>query len=483
MDTTEISRVAKKSVRWSLLGEIFSKIATPLSTMVLARLLSPEIYGIATAVLLIVTFCESVTESGFAKFIIQHDCNSKEEYQKNFSVSFITSLLLTILLCVAIAFLRFPLSKAVGNSGYEMVLVISCIQVPFAAVNALFSADLRRDFHFKKLFLIRIIQCIIPFAVTVPLAILKFSYWSLVIGSIVTQAAITPILFIVCRKRLKLYFSFEVFRKTFSASFPMILESIVIWLCTWTSTIVAANLFNTATVGLVKVSNSTVNSIFAIFGTAFTAVLFPALSRLKNDDKAFKETFYTLQSSALALMIPLGIGCYFYASTVTDIFLGSKWTEAAFVIGVFALTKPLLMCFNNFLSEVFRSKGHFYFSIFYQVGMLLIDLTLKITLGKISYEWFIWATVISNVLTTLLVLFILQFKYKISVFEQSKSFFASLLCCVFMIPMVLFVKTTKSSFISSIAQALVCATAYFAGFIILYPKRFEESLLILVGKI
>ena len=133
----------------------------------------------------------------------------------------------------------------------------------------------------------------------------------------------------------------------------MILESIVIWLCTWTSTIVAANLFNTATVGLVKVSNSTVNSIFAIFGTAFTAVLFPALSRLKDDDKSFKETFYSLQSSALALMIPLGIGCYFYASTVTDIFLGSKWTEAAFVIGVFALTKPLLMCFNNFLSHFF----------------------------------------------------------------------------------------------------------------------------------
>ena len=81
-DSQGYSLAAKKSVKWSLFGEIFAKLAIPISTMILARLLTPEIYGITTAVTIVVTFCEMVTESGFSKFLIQHDFSSNEEFKK-----------------------------------------------------------------------------------------------------------------------------------------------------------------------------------------------------------------------------------------------------------------------------------------------------------------------------------------------------------------------------------------------------------------
>ena len=482
MDSSEIKTAAKRSVKWSLLGEIFAKVATPLSTMFLARLLSPEIYGIATAVTLVITFCETVTESGFAKFVIQHDFESEDEYKKYFSVSFYTSLFLSCLICLGVFLLKEPLSAAVGNAGYEMALVVSCAQIPFAAVNALYSADLRRRFQFKKLFYIRIIYSLTPFIVTIPLAFLGFGYWSLVIGAIAGQVLEIPFLFFACRGLLKRFFSWKVFKDAFRLSFPMILESTIIWFCTWTGTIIAANFFSSEVVGIVKVSSSTVNSIFALFATAFTAVLFPALSRLKNDKEAYQDTFYSIQGAALSVLIPVGVGIFFYSQLVTDVFLGSKWGAAAFVISIYSLTRPLMICFNNFMSEVFRSKGHFYRSIFYQIAMLVFDITLKFTVGKISYEWFIWTTVIANILTSIMAILILKFMYGFSMFKQWQSFFPAALCSILMIPVALLGSNLKSDMFQSMGQVLVCATFYFVLLFSIFPRVFKNTMSFLVRK-
>ena len=476
MNATEVKNATKKSVKWSLLGEIFAKIATPLSTMVLARLLSPEIYGIATAVTLVVTFCETVTENGFSKFVIQHDFESEEEYKKYFSISMYTSIMLSLIMCAIVFVLRAPLSSAVGNAGYEMVLAVSCVQIPFAAINALYSANLRRQFSFKRLFYIRIVYCAVPFIVTIPLAIAGLGYWSLVIGAIAGQIFETPFLYFACRGKIKLFFSFKKFVEIFKLSFPMILESIIIWLCTWTGTILAANFFDSSTVGIVKVSSSTVNSIFALFATAFTSVLFPALSRLKDNKDAYEDTFYSIQGAALSILVPLGVGVYFYSQLVTDIFLGSKWGEAAFVIGIFSLTRPLMICFNNFMSEVFRSKGHFYSSIFYQLAMLTFDILLKFTLGKVSYEWFIWTTVIANLFTTLLAISILKIRYKFSIAKQWHSFLPTFVASLFMIPLVLLGVNSNANTVMSIAQIVSCAILYFVVLFILFPKVFNNSI-------
>ncbi len=477
MDLTslEINKVTRKSIKWSFLGEFFAKIAAPISTMILARLLSPEIFGIATAVTLVVTFCETVTEGGFAKYIIQKDFENENDYKNSFSISIYTSFALSILLCVLVFFFRVPLSAAVGNRGYEMVLVVSSVQIPLAAINALYSADLRRRFGFKKLFYVRIIYALVPFIVTVPLAALGFGYWSLVIGTIGGQLFEIPFLIILCRGRLKFYFSFKLFKKILKNSFPMILESIIIWLCTWTGTIIAANFFNSTVVGIVKVSSSTVNNIFALFAVSFTSVLFPALSRLKDDEKTYKEIFYSVQGAALAVLVPLGLGMYYYSRLITDIFLGKMWADAAFVIGIYSLTRPLMICFNNFISEVYRSKGHFYSSIFYQLAMLAVDILLKFTIGKVSYELFIWSTVFCNIFTTFLAIAVLRIKYGFVIKKQMKSLLPAVATSIFMIPILFVARDSTYSIAVCIAQVICCVVLYFSLLKIIFPKVFDNA--------
>ena len=347
LNVAEIKTKSKRSLKWSLLAEIFAKISTPLATMVLARLLAPEIFGITTAVTLVVSFCEAVAETGFSKFIIQQEFENDDQYKKYLSVGAISSIAVSIILFLLIFIFRFQISSFVGNSGYENILIVSCAQIPFTAINSILISNLKRDFKFNSIFAIRVLYCVVPFVITIPLAFIGLNEWALVIGTIAGQLIQTPLLLIFSRKEIKVHFSFRILKDMFSKSFIMIIESIIIWACSWTATFVATQFFDSATVGVVKVGNSTITSIFSIFNTGFVAVLFSSLSRLQNNDEEFQRSFLSLQSIAFVLMVPLSIGCFFFSDTVTDIFLGDKWEAAKKVIAVLGLTKFLHTCLTT----------------------------------------------------------------------------------------------------------------------------------------
>lgn len=474
-NVSEINNKSKKSLKWSLLAEIFAKIAAPLATMVLARLLSPETFGITTAVTLVVSFCEAIAETGFSKFIIQQEFENEEQYKKYLSVGAISSIFVSFILFLLIFVFRFQISSFVGNVGYENILVVSCVQIPFTAINSILISNLKRDFKFNNIFVTRLIYCLIPFAITIPLALLGLNEWALVIGTIIGQLAQTPLLIFFSRKDIKISFSFKILKNMFSSSFIMIIESIIIWACSWTATFVATQFFDSATVGIVKVGNSTITSIFSIFNTGFIAVLFSSLSRLQNNDLEFRKTFLSLQSIAFVLMVPLSIGCFFFSDTVTNIFLGEKWEAAKKVIAILGLTKFLHTCFNNFVSEVFRAKGHFYSSIIYQLVILAIDLTLKFTIGNISFDLFIWSTAITNILVSAMAILILKLRYKFSILQQIKFMLPAFVSCVSMLPILLIHYFGNFNMIESLIQIFICAVIYFVFGTLFFNNIFSKT--------
>lgn len=476
MNSTEITKASKKSVKWSLLTEFFAKIATPLSTAILARILVPEIFGITAAVTVVVTFCEAITDTGFAKFIIQHDFKDDEEYKKYISVSIIFSLLLSLVLFVFIYIFRTEISTFVGCPGYENILLISCLQLPLFGFNSIFVAHLRRTFKFDIVFVCRILYCLMPFLITVPLALLKLGPWSLAIGAIAAQLIQTPFLIYKCRKVIKPFFSFKMMGKMISMSYLMIIESVIIWMITWLLTFISAQFFSTHIVGVVKVANSTVTSIFALFATSFTNVLFATLSRLKNDDEEYKKNFYSIQSCAFLVIIPLGIGCFFYSDVIVRILLGNQWMEASTIIAALGFATAFRICFNNFMSEVFRSKGHFLSSIFYHLASLGVNLALKFLFGKDSLAMFAWTTVFSYVIMMFVSIIILKFRYGFSIIKQVSSLVPSLVCCLFMMPFLLMQQTDNYFLLQSIGQVVVCVGCYISSGFLLYKPLFTESL-------
>ena len=72
--------------KWSTITEVMAKLIAPISSMVLARVLTPEAFGVVATITMIISFAEIFTDAGFQRYLIQHEFESDEE-KSNTAVS------------------------------------------------------------------------------------------------------------------------------------------------------------------------------------------------------------------------------------------------------------------------------------------------------------------------------------------------------------------------------------------------------------
>lgn len=345
------------AAKWSSITEILAKLITPITNMILARILAPEAFGVVATITMIISFADMFTDAGFQKYIVQHEFESSEDMNISLNVSFWSNFVVSLILWLIIIVFSNQIAILVGNSGMGYVISIACIQLPLTSFSSIQMAIYRRNFDFKTLFLVRIMGVFIPLIITIPLALKGYSYWSLIIGTICNTLLSSIILTIRSYWKPKFTYNISVLKEILSFSIWTLIESISIWLTTWIDSFIIGLYLNEYYLGLYKTSVSLVNSILGIITAAIIPVLFSTLCRLQNDEVKFKDTFYNIQKIVAYLTFPMGIGIYIYRDLLVKIFLGSQWSNAGDIIGIWALTTIFTMVFSNFNSEAYRAKG------------------------------------------------------------------------------------------------------------------------------
>ena len=68
------------ATKWSTITEVMAKLVAPISSMVLARLLTPEAFGVVATLNMVIAFAEIFTDAGFQRYLIQHEF--KDDWNK-----------------------------------------------------------------------------------------------------------------------------------------------------------------------------------------------------------------------------------------------------------------------------------------------------------------------------------------------------------------------------------------------------------------
>jgi len=80
-----------KATKWSTITEILVKILSPITNMILARILTPEAFGIVATITMITSLAEIFADAGFQNFLVQHEFKNKEELDNSTTVAFWSS--------------------------------------------------------------------------------------------------------------------------------------------------------------------------------------------------------------------------------------------------------------------------------------------------------------------------------------------------------------------------------------------------------
>ena len=70
------------ATKWSAITEFAAKLISPLSTIILARILTPDAFGVLVTATMVISFAEIFTDAGFQKYIIQHAFDDDESLNK-----------------------------------------------------------------------------------------------------------------------------------------------------------------------------------------------------------------------------------------------------------------------------------------------------------------------------------------------------------------------------------------------------------------
>lgn len=471
MEIDNLNKKIETSVKWASITEIAAKLITPFTSMLLARLLTPDEFGVVATVNMVTSFADIFTDAGFQKYLIQKQFRNDKEFYENANVAFWTNLSISFVLWLVIILLRNPIAAQVGNPGLGYVIAIASISLFLTAFSSIQMAIYKKRFDFKTLFLARIVGAFMPVVITIPLAFMGFGYWSIIWGTIATNLVNAIILTVKSSWKPYLFFKFSILKKMFSFSMWTLVESVLLWMTSYIGTFIIGKYLTSYYLGLYKNSITMVTSIMNIVAASTTSVLLSALSAVKSDKKQFDMVFYSFQQKVGLLLIPLGMGVFLFRDFVTNVLFGSQWSEASLFVGLYSLAQSFTILTGQYISLTFTANEKPKLSVLSQVLQLIELVGLLLATVNKGFIYIVFARSIARVLFGVINLVIGKIYIKMSPIKILKNMMPAMIGSLTMVPIAIIGLSFKNSFFWQLLLILLCCISYACTILIIPQTR------------
>lgn len=459
------------ATKWSAITEIMGKLVTPITSMVMARLLTPEAFGVVATFSIIISFADIFADAGFQRYLIQHEFADDEERDCSTNVAFWSNLFISFFIWGLIVIFRNPLSEMVGSPGLGLVLVITCAGIPLTGFCSIQTALFKRDFDFKTLFWRRLVSILIPIFVTIPLAFCLRNYWALVIGTLASNVANAILLSIKSIWKPRLYYNFTLLKEMFSFCGWSLIDSLLVWATSYADIFFISRALNAHYLGLYRTSTSMVGQIVSLITAIVLPVIMPSLSRLQNDIPEMRRMLLKFQKITGIVLIPLGVGIFMFRGLITSVMLGDQWTEAADFIGLWGLMSAVTIIFSRFCSPVYPAIGKPRISVIVQILHLVVLIPAVIISGQYGFKALYVTRSLVRIELIMLNLIAVYIVIKQSPWKMFKNILPETISSVIMALVAFLLLKLNDSMVCSFIWVMLCIGVYFVSIYYLFPKE------------
>ncbi|MCH8537245.1 MAG: oligosaccharide flippase family protein [Alkalimonas sp.] len=371
------------------------------STLVLARLLVPEHFGVVAMVMICLMFFENIADAGNQHYIIQKQDLDDEDLHTAWSMELVTKLGMFALILILAPFL----ARYFEMPQLTSALMVASLVLPLKALQNPAVMLFAKQLNYQPIFVLSIVQKIVSFIITITLAFLFPSHWPVIIGALASAIIFTFGSYIISQFRPR--FSLMRFHQQWAFSKWLMLRGFIGFARYQVDNLLVSKRFSTAQLGGYHLLRE-LTLLPAI------AVIVPCSQPLQaaiasQRDEAEQLAYRTRISLLLlfALLIPLTTFLLAYPALIVDTLLGNNWKEYNHLLAPFALFF-LTFCVFDLVSNAFlaigRSKLLFWFDVLSTV--LIVGLLLLIhTATLLEMAWLRgWI----SVATTLVLLWLLQ---------------------------------------------------------------------------
>ncbi len=338
------------------------------------------------AAIMVISFTQVFWEAGMSKAIIQRQTDIDEAANVAFWINIGLGMVIAIILFLFSGVIATGIfqDERVGN-----VLRVMTLQIFLGAAASVHTALLQKEMKFNRLFWVRMATVAVPGFFSIPLAFYGMSYWALVAGTLVGQAAQVVVLWKISTWRPKLNFNSVIAKELGRFASWVGLTGLLSWFYAWVDSLFVGSYLGTHELGLYRTGNQFIIMIFGFLFAPILPVLYSHFVGIQADAAKLKGVMFKVIRILTFISIPLAFVLYALEDPVSQLVFGEKWRGIEFVLGIMALMHGF--------SWVVGANGEIYRAIgkpSYETVVTMISLAVYLLGYFISiqygFESFVW---------------------------------------------------------------------------------------------
>ena len=390
----------KQEYLWAMIGRFAPQIIYLLTTIILARFLTPNDFGIIGVLSVFFMVANVLMDAGLGGSLIKERSISDVDC----STIFVFNILISHLLYVVIFFCSDLLEQYFKIEGLSSVVKILCLVFVINSWGLVPLAILTRKLQFKSISVCVIISVLLASFGAIILAIYNCGVYALVVYQII-QAFVSVVLYYIYSKYcISFKFSFKSFKRLIPFGFFTTCSVVIDTVYENIMTFLFGRFLDIKQAGFLYQAKRIEEVPSKTLITTINNVAFPVLTKIANDTIRFKNEANTIFKTIILLLAPLLATIAIFSKLIIKLILGAQWGDAAPYLSLlmFASIFLIMETLNrNFIKSLGAVELLFKITLIKRcIGLLIIFLCLIK-----SIEWVLYGYIISSAIGYIVNLF------------------------------------------------------------------------------
>lgn len=328
---------AIKGSGWSFIDNVANQGITFLVGLVLARLLTPEEYGLIGIITIFIAIFNSIVDSGFSNALIRKNDAKDIDYNTVFLTNLLFSVVLFIVLYVC---------APVISRFFEQPLLVPLMRVMGSIVIINAFAIIQRTIlvkavDFKTQTKVSLISSIASGVLGIGMAVTGWGVWSLVGQQVSRQLLNSVFLWIFAKWYPKMEFSFRSFRELFDFGWKLLVSGLIDTVCTRIYQIVIGKFYSPAMLGQYTRADQFASIASSNITTVVQRVSYPILSSVQDDKERLKNGYKKIIKETMFITFTLMLGMAAIAKPMILTLIGEQWLPCVPFLQIVCLSMML----------------------------------------------------------------------------------------------------------------------------------------------
>ena len=312
-----------RGVGWSFIDNIASSGITFLVGLILARLLTPEEYGVMAMIAIFIAVSNSIIDSGFSNALIRKVHINRIDYNTVFYFNIVVSIVLYISLFLASpaisVFFKEPILMEVMRI-IGFILIINALSIIPRTIFV-------RNVNFKT-------QTKVSLISSIGMALAGMGVWSLVGQQLSRQLLNTLFLWIFCKWHPNFEFSIKSFNELFGFGSKLLLSGLINTIYKNIYYIIIGRFYASSILGQYTRAEQ-FNTIFSSnLTTVVQRVSYPVLSSIQEESERLREAYRKVIKTTMLISFACMLGLAAVAKPLILILIGAKWLPAVYFLQI-----------------------------------------------------------------------------------------------------------------------------------------------------